>query len=148
MIRQARFWHIPQLLCVLWAHTRQGARGHSARTWWTDVQLMVRCHRRGWIRLIGDRRGTMGFLIRDMERLHAIYVHPLALGQGLGRLLIADAKAASPRLELWVLQSNDQAVGFYATQGFAEMHRTDGHGNDEKLPDLCMVWQMNMGMNG
>lgn len=145
MIETARLWHIPQLLRVLWAHTRTGETYGSARTRLTDLRLMLLCNHRGWIKLIRGDRGTVGFLVRDAERLHALYVHPCAQGEGVGRQLIEGAKAQSPRLELWVLQNNGNAIGFYAAQGFAEICRTDGGGNDEKLPDLCMVWQGNAG---
>lgn len=106
---------------------------------------MIRATRRGWVRLARDRRGAAGFLVRDRVRIHALYVHPRAQRQGVGQALLEDAKSRSERLELWVLEANMPARGFYAAQGFAESRRGGGAGNDEKLPDILMVWHRRHG---
>lgn len=137
-LRPAKFWHLPQLLRVLWANTQDS----QARSKWTDMQLMLRCVRRGWVRLAQDGEG---FVVRDAERLHAVYVHPKSQRRGTGQRLMRDAQSEADQLELWVLQDNLRAIGFYAGLGFTEVARTDGHGNDEKQPDICMRWQASTG---
>lgn len=102
---------------------------------------MVRAVRRGWVRVIGDGRGLAGFSIRDGHVLHALYVRPRARRRGLGRCLLAEARQAGPQLDLWVLQRNRTAQAFYTAQGFVEVARSPGIGNDERLPDILMRWQ-------
>ncbi|MEL6292571.1 MAG: GNAT family N-acetyltransferase [Pseudomonadota bacterium] len=82
-----------------------------------------------------------GFLARDGEAIHALYIAPAAQGQGIGSALLQQAQAASPRLSLWTFQANTGAQRFYKRHGFDEVLRTSGTGNDEKLPDIRMFWQ-------
>ena len=91
-------------------------------------------------------RGPQGFLARDGEVIHALYLRPAARGRGHGTRLLDAAKARAPRLTLWAFQANDKARAFYAREGFAEVETTDGSNNDEKLPDVRLVWQRD-GMN-
>lgn len=137
--RPARPWHVPFLLTILWLHTR--AEGEVSRPWLTDAQLMAQVTMRGWVRFLRDDKGMLGFIVRDGVRVHALYVHPRAQGMGIGRQLLRDAMEASPRLELWTLQSNHMARAFYLAQGFRETVHTAGEGNDEGLPDVQLVWQ-------
>lgn len=136
--KSARFYQVPWLLSILWLHTR--ATGETGRGWWTDARLMARVAVQGWVRYVCDEQGMCGFIIRDSERVHALYVHPRAQGIGVGRTLLNDAKTASSRLELWTLQDNHLARAFYLAQGFAEGIKTAGEGNDEHLPDIQLTW--------
>lgn len=86
-------------------------------------------------------RGAQGFLARDGGMVHALYLSPAARGQGHGKRLLDRAKAEAPRLMLWTFQDNAGARAFYAREGFAEVEQTDGAGNDEKLPDVRLVWE-------
>lgn len=130
----------PACLRILWAFGRATPWLPRARSWWEDLPLMTRIIRRGWVRRIRDGNGTVGFIARDGARIHALYVHPRARGQGLGRALVEDAKTRADRLELWVLHANDPARGFYRAQGFQEVLCSQGLGNDENMPDVLMVW--------
>lgn len=134
----ARVWHVPQLLNILWLHTR--AMGETGRSWWTDAHLMAQVVLRGWVRCSQDEAGMAGFIIRDGERIHALYVRPRAQGRGLGRGLLNEAKTNSDRLELWTLERNYIARAFYQAQGFAECDYGTGLGNDEDLPDIHLIW--------
>ncbi len=89
---------------------------------------------RGW-------RGPVGFLARDGAVIHALYLAPGARGRGWGRRLLDRAKARAPRLTLWAFQANGRALAFYAREGFVEVERSDGAGNDEKLPDVRLEWR-------
>ena len=137
---RAHIGHAPQLLAILWAFSRATPWLPRVRSPLTDVRLMVRAIRRGWVRVAFDASGPAGFIARDGQHIHALYVHPRACGQGLGRALIDHAKTQERRLDLWVLAANRNARGFYARQGFAEAGHGEGLGNDENLPDLRMVW--------
>jgi len=86
-------------------------------------------------------RGLLGFIARDGIMIHALYLAPRARGRGLGKRLLDIAKSRSDQLELWSFQSNTGARAFYAREGFSEVEMTDGAGNDEKVPDVRLIWQ-------
>ena len=82
-----------------------------------------------------------GYLILDPEWLDSLYVRPDLTGQGIGSVLIDLAKSLRPAgFALWVFESNARAKAFYGRHGFFAAERTDGSGNEEKAPDIRMVW--------
>ena len=85
-------------------------------------------------------RQVVGFLARQGADIQALYMHETARGQGVGTALLDLAKTKSPKLGLWTFQANTPAQRFYLTNGFTEDQRTDGQGNDEKLPDIHFQW--------
>ncbi|HEY9039512.1 MAG TPA: GNAT family N-acetyltransferase [Roseovarius sp.] len=124
-------------------------RGVTRRTPWlprvrsfrTDLRVMTRITRAGWVHVLRDGRGPAAFIARDGAQVHALYVHPRAQGRGMGRALLEDAKRSQTRLELYVAEANEAARAFYSAHGFAEAGRGCGAGNDERLPDIHMIWQ-------
>ncbi len=82
-----------------------------------------------------------GFLAREGEEVLALYLAPEARGRGVGKALLDAAKAGRERLTLWAFQRNAAALRFYAREGFAEVERTDGAGNEAGLPDVRLVWE-------
>ncbi|MFX0546776.1 GNAT family N-acetyltransferase [Roseovarius sp. S1116L3] len=138
---RARMWHVPQMAAILWGFGRRTPWLPRVRPYRTDLRVMARITRAGWVRVLHDTRGPAAFIARDGARVHALYVHPRAQGRGLGRALLDDAKRAAPKLELWVAEANQTARAFYTAQGFAETRRSDGADNDERLPDIQMLWQ-------
>lgn len=112
---------------------------HSAAQ---DVAFCGRMIDRGWVRVaVAADRAILGFIARDGEEVDALYVAAPARGHGIGKALIADAKARVARLELWTFQRNTGAQRFYEREGFAEVTRTDGADNQEKLPDVRYAWE-------
>ena len=95
---------------------------------------------RGWVRVARRDGDVVGFIARDGGEVHALYVAEGARGGGLGRRLLNDAKAARPALGLWTFQANVRAQAFYLREGFREVGRSDGAGNDEGLPDIRYEW--------
>lgn len=95
----------------------------------------------GWVTVADYRGRVAGFLARHGEEIRALYLAPGARGAGVAQLLMAEAKARSPRLQLRVAEANARAHRFYLRQGFAEVARGDGAENDENLPDIVLVWQ-------
>ena len=62
-------------------------------------------------------------------------------GDVVGYLLLDLAKSLRPGgFGLWVFESNVRAHRFYARHGLVEVERTDGSDNEEKAPDIKMVW--------
>lgn len=82
-----------------------------------------------------------GYLILDPEWLDSLYVRADLTGQGIGSVLIDLAKGLRPAgFALWVFESNSRARAFYERHGFVATERTDGSGNEERSPDVKMVW--------
>lgn len=91
---------------------------------------------------VAEKAGRVsGFLVRVKDWVTALYLAPEARGRGMGATLLAQAKAGCDALQLWCFQSNERARRFYERQGFVAEEFTDGAGNDEKLPDVRLVWR-------
>ncbi|MGV6848340.1 MAG: N-acetyltransferase family protein [Marinibacterium sp.] len=124
--------------------------------WIDQTDWMVRVHTRAEDRGFGafliektqvtvaeavtEPRAVCGFLSLQPPHIQALYLAPDARGQGVGKALLDRAKTGHDRLELWAFQANLGARRFYEREGFVEVERTDGAGNDEKLPDIRMTW--------
>ncbi|MGI3168705.1 N-acetyltransferase family protein [Pseudooceanicola sp. C21-150M6] len=115
-----------------------------------DISFVGDMIEMGWVRVAlaaGDGRTLRGFLAREGELVHALYVARGARGHGVGRQLMEDAMAACERLELWTFVANMGARRFYARLGFDEVEFGDGTTNDEGLPDVRLEWHRE-GHNG
>ena len=95
---------------------------------------------RGWVRLV-EGAEIIGFIARDDAEVNTLYVGAAHRGQGAGTALLKEAQAARDDLTLWTFQDNLGARRFYAAHGFVETKRTDGAGNDERLPDVQLEWR-------
>nr|WP_321360141.1 GNAT family N-acetyltransferase [uncultured Hyphomonas sp.] len=82
-----------------------------------------------------------GFAAYKGEWLHHLYVAPDAWQSGIGSRLLRRALAASSVLQLWAFQQNRTARAFYARFQFEEVEFTDGQRNEEKTPDVRMIWR-------
>ena len=83
----------------------------------------------------------VGFMALDMAEITCLYLVPRAREQGVGAALLDRVKSAMPRLEAWTFQANIPARRFYAREGFIEAYLTDGATNDERLPDVRLIWE-------
>lgn len=95
----------------------------------------------GWVRVAHVDEAIVGFIARDGNMVHALYVLPDIQKQGVGTALLQDAKDHCEELRLWSYQANLAATRFYASRGFAEVERTDGSTNDANLPDIQFEWK-------
>ena len=138
---RARLWHLPRLAAILWAFTHGTAWLPRVRSPLDDLRTLAWVTAHGWVRILRDSSGVAGFIIRDGTRVHALYVAPDRRRQGIGRALLSEAKTRAGMLDLWVLAGNVPARAFYLAQGFREVARGQGAGNDEGLPDILMIWQ-------
>ncbi|MBV1895012.1 MAG: GNAT family N-acetyltransferase [Rhodobacteraceae bacterium] len=122
--------------------------GHLSTTSWmpqlyTAAEVIDFCGLmidRGWVTVATFSGQIEGFIARNKTEIHALYLSQKAVGKGVGKLLLNDAKTRSKWLELWTFQAAIKAQKFYLAQNFIETERTDGAGNDEKLPDIRYVW--------
>lgn len=89
----------------------------------------------------GDEGEVVGHLDLEGHWVHSLYVHPRAQRLGVGSALLEVAKACRPEgFGLWVFASNTPARAFYRRHGLLELETTDGTANEEKAPDVRMVW--------
>lgn len=105
---------------------------------------------RGWVTVAEtvDETGTegagarvAGFLACDGLEVCALYVAAEARNAGVGQRLLEAARQGRDRLRLTVLEQNAGARRFYRRNGFSEVGRSDGAGNDDGLPDITMEWR-------
>ncbi len=91
---------------------------------------------------VAESDGTLlGYALLAPGWLDHLFLRPDLTGQGLGTLLLDLVKSLrQDGVALWVFESNVGARRFYARQGFVELERTDGSGNEEKAPDIKMAW--------
>ena len=88
-----------------------------------------------------DDRVLSGFMVLEAAWLNALYVRPGLIGQGIGSALLDLAKALRPEgFGLWVFETNHAARRFYGRHGLVAVRRTDGSANEERAPDVMMVW--------
>jgi ribosomal protein S18 acetylase RimI-like enzyme len=71
--------------------------------------------------------------------LDHLYVHPAHQGTGIGTALLRKALESNDALQLWVFQSNENAIRFYERRGFRREKVTDGSHNEERRPDALYV---------
>ena len=84
---------------------------------------------------------VVGYLRMTDTWLDDLYVLPGRAGRGIGSMLLDLAKARRPGgFGLWVFEVNVPARAFYARHGLVEVEHTDGSGNEEREPDVRMVW--------
>ena len=82
-----------------------------------------------------------GFALISGDWLSHLYVHPAALGTGVGHALFEHVKTVRPDgFEFWVFQQNAPARRFYEAHGAVAVELTDGAGNEEKTPDVRYRW--------
>ena len=95
---------------------------------------------RGWVTVATVQGRVEGFIARDKNEIHALYVTRKVVGHGVGKQLLNDAKSQTQQLDLWTFQAATGAQRFYLRQGFVEQDRSDGTRNDENLPDIHYIW--------
>ncbi|MBE2274989.1 MAG: GNAT family N-acetyltransferase [Rhodobacteraceae bacterium] len=113
-------------------HSREDDRAFIARLIAGNCVLVARSEAGG---------APLGFIAVRLCDIVALHVADGHRGRGLGKALLDAAKAREPRLVLWTFQANSAAIAFYLREGFVEIERTDGAGNEEGLPDVRMIWR-------
>jgi GNAT superfamily N-acetyltransferase len=101
-----------------------------------NLAFFRRCVSEGEAYVLGD-----GFAILAGATLTHLYVHPDAIGTGIGHALFEHATRVRPTgFDLWVFQQNARARRFYEAHGCRAVEFTDGAGNEERTPDVRYEW--------
>jgi GNAT superfamily N-acetyltransferase len=96
-----------------------------------------RCLAEGEAYLLGR-----GFAILEGDRLTHLYVHPDAIGTGIGHALFEHVKTRRPDgFDFWVFQENKRAREFYEAHGAVPVEFGDGSLNEEGVPDVRYEWR-------
>jgi GNAT superfamily N-acetyltransferase len=89
----------------------------------------------------GTETELVGYAALDGDLLEHLYLRPDVRRQGIGTLLLEEAKLHSPGgLSLHVFQQNTDARAFYAHHGFTVLDTDPGDRNMENLPDMTLRW--------
>jgi GNAT superfamily N-acetyltransferase len=102
-----------------------------------NLAFFGRCVREAEAYLLGR-----GFAILDGDWLRHLYVHPDAIGMGVGHALFEHVTTLRPDgFQFWVFQQNERARRFYEAHGAVAVELTDGSGNEERTPDVRYEWR-------
>ncbi len=102
-----------------------------------NVAFFGRCVTEGEAYVLGS-----GFAIIAGDTLTHLYVHPDAIGTGIGTALLEHVKERRPAgFSFWVFQQNEKARRFYEKRGCTVLELTDGSGNEERTPDALYQWR-------
>jgi GNAT superfamily N-acetyltransferase len=83
-----------------------------------------------------------GFALLEGDMLSHLYVHPDAIGTGIGHALFEHVTTRRPGgFAFWVFQQNERARRFYEAHGAVPVEFTDGSGNEERRPDVRYEWR-------
>jgi|SRR5579884_94153 len=83
-----------------------------------------------------------GFAILAGDTLTHLYVHPAAIGTGIGHALFAHVQTLRPDgFEFWVFRQNERARRFYEAHGAVAVEFGDGSGNEEGVADVRYEWR-------
>lgn len=128
------------------AHVHRAAR-QMAMPWMPDLHspaddriYFAAVLRRENVLVARQGDAVAGFIAIHQDWLNHLYIAPPYWRRGIGATLLKAASKELSELQLWTFQQNHAARAFYAAQGFTEVELTDGSGNEEKLPDVRMIW--------
>jgi chorismate mutase len=109
---------------------------HDMLAW---VDRWLRGRDEAWVAEIGGE--VVGYARVSDDWLDDLYVAPDHAGHGIGTALLDLTKSLRPGgFSLWVFERNEPARRFYRHRGLMELVRTDGRDNEEKEPDIRLVW--------
>ncbi|MYT27620.1 MULTISPECIES: GNAT family N-acetyltransferase [unclassified Streptomyces] len=115
-------------------------RSHEQVTRWVEDVVLKQC--RTWVAVRDPE--VIGYAALDGDMLEHLYLRPDVRRQGIGTLLLDEARRHSPDgMSLHVFQQNTDARAFYERRGFIVVDTNDGDHNMENLPDMTLRWTPN-----
>jgi len=89
---------------------------------------------------IRDTNGAiLGFMGIESDKLEMLFVHPQAMGKGIGKALLEHAVQILQVNKVDVNEDNQQAAGFYLKMGFKTISRSALDGMGKPFPILHMT---------
>ncbi|QNK61689.1 GNAT family N-acetyltransferase [Pedobacter sp. PAMC26386] len=89
---------------------------------------------------IRDENGLiLGFMGIEGDKLEMLFVHPSAMGKGIGKGLLTHALLTYKVNKVDVNEDNTQAAGFYEKMGFKTISRSALDGMGKPFPILHMI---------
>jgi ribosomal protein S18 acetylase RimI-like enzyme len=144
-IRDARASDVDALTALFLESRRQAmpwlreVHPEDRTRWWME-NVLLRDHA---VRVASIGGVVAGFAAMQPGWLDHLYIAPGHQRAGLGTRLLAEAKRiGGDPLRLWVFQRNLAARAFYRRHGFVEEDLTDGAANEEREPDVRMIWSV------
>jgi ribosomal protein S18 acetylase RimI-like enzyme len=108
----------------------------ETRAWMRDVVFQDQTV---WVAELGHQ--IAGYASAHDGILNNLYVLPPLHRQGIGSALVSVVKMHVPMsLRLRTFEANEGAIRFYERHGFVTLERSDGHANEENVPDRLMAW--------
>ena len=83
-----------------------------------------------------DRQKIIGFLGIAECKIEMLFIHPDAMGKGIGRALVDYAIQEMNATKVDVNEQNEQAVGFYRHVGFKTISRSELDSMGKPFPIL------------
>lgn len=81
----------------------------------------------------------LGFMLIDDGHMEALFIDPMAFGQGIGTALVRHGLALRPGLTTEVNEQNDQAVAFYERMSFVPTKRSAQDGQGRPYPVIHLM---------
>ena len=81
----------------------------------------------------------LGFMGVEGDKLEMLFIHPLMVGKGIGKEMLAYAMEDLRVNKVDVNEDNQQAVGFYEKMGFKTIERSALDGMGKPFPILHMM---------
>lgn len=84
---------------------------------------------------------VVGFVAVMGDWINHLYIAPAFWRNGFGVRLVTVARQDKEQIQLWTFQENLKARAFYQRLGFKEAEFTNGEKNEEKVPDVRLIWR-------
>ncbi|QHT67092.1 GNAT family N-acetyltransferase [Rhodocytophaga rosea] len=86
-----------------------------------------------------EKQQITGFLGIAGNKIEMLFIHPEAMGKGIGKKLITYAIQHLQATEVDVNEQNEQALGFYLHTGFKVVNRSETDGLGKPFPILHLA---------
>ncbi len=139
MIRELRETDINRVADI-WLDTNLKAHYFiPARYWKSNFELVKEMLSQAEVYVYEDDKEIHGFIGLSGEYIEGIFVSDEKQSQGIGKLLLDNAKDRKPKLRLNVYKQNTRAISFYQREGFEIQDEGLDNATGEK--DYVMTWQ-------
>lgn len=88
---------------------------------------------------VDDNDRPLGFMLIDEGHMEALFVDPVASGQGVGTALVRHGVMRHPGMTTDVNEQNAPAIGFYERMGFVRTGRSPRDGQGRPYPLLHLA---------